>query len=119
MLRTLHALSTLSATASPSHHFPPIFLCIERRDSLLVDCFLGDAQKICHYNVERIPHKKLRKAVEWSGLHWSRTDLDWEDIGLWKPQMKRDLSLQGAKYGEFRSVMLCFQLVASPQGHKF
>jgi hypothetical protein len=67
MLRALHSLSTLSAVAFPSHRFPPIVLCIERRDSLLVDC-LGDAQIIWHFNVERIPHKKLSKAVERSGV---------------------------------------------------
>lgn len=74
-------------SCSPSHRFPPIFLCIERRDSLLVDCFLGDAQNIWHFNVERIPHKKQGKALQRSGMHWSRAD--WEDVELWK--LKLDL----------------------------
>jgi protein N-lysine methyltransferase METTL21D len=82
MLRTLHALSTLSAAASPSHRFPPILLCMERRDSLLIDRLLGNAKNIWHFNVERISHKKLAKVVERSGVHWSRTD--WEDVEIWK-----------------------------------
>lgn len=82
MLRTLHALSTLSAAASPSQRFPPILLCIERRDPLLADRFLSDAKNIWHFNVERIPHRKLSKAVERSGVHWNRAD--WEDVEIWK-----------------------------------
>lgn len=78
MLRTLHALSTLSAAACPLHRFPPILLCIERRDPLLTDCLLGDAGNVWHFNVERIPHKKLVKAVERSGVHWDRAD--WQDV---------------------------------------
>lgn len=87
MLRTLHALSTLSAAASPSHRFPPILLCFERRDPLLADRLLGDAENIWHFNVQRIPHKKLVKALERSGVHWNRAD--WEDVELWR--LKLDL----------------------------
>ena len=82
MLRTLHTLSTLSAATSPAHRFPPILLCIERRDPLLADRLLGDAEVIWHFNVERIPHKRLVKAVERSGVHWDRAD--WEGVELWK-----------------------------------
>jgi hypothetical protein len=50
--------------------------CIERRrgDALLVDCFLGDVQNIWYFNVEHTLHKSLNKAVEPSGVHWSRAN---------------------------------------------
>jgi len=82
LLRTLHALSTLSAAASPSHRFPPILLCIERRDPSLVNRLFCDAENIWHFNVKRVLHKNLAKTVERSGVHWNRAD--WEDVELWK-----------------------------------
>ena len=78
MLRTLHALSMLS---SPSH-FPPILLCIERRDPILVDRLLADAKGKWGFTVERIPHKKLVKAIEKSGTRWAKDE--WDDVELWK-----------------------------------
>ncbi|KAF9483914.1 hypothetical protein BDN70DRAFT_798899 [Pholiota conissans] len=78
MLRTLHALSTLSLSAS---RYPPILLCIERRDPALVDRLLTDAKELWSFSVERIPHKKLAKAVE-KGSQWDKSD--WEGVELWK-----------------------------------
>ena len=63
MLRTLHTLSTLSASPTGSH-FPAILLCIERRDPALVDHLLAAAKEKWQFQVERIPHKKVIKAVE-------------------------------------------------------
>ncbi|KAF8163224.1 hypothetical protein B0H34DRAFT_313990 [Crassisporium funariophilum] len=82
MLRTLHGLSTLSAHASTPFRFPPILLCIERRDPMLVDRVLSDAKDVWHFDVERIPQKKLAKTVEQSGVGWNR--LEWEGVELWK-----------------------------------
>jgi hypothetical protein len=78
MLRTLHALSMLSASAS---RYPLILLCIERRDPALVDRLLTDAKDNWSFDVERIPHKKLVKAVE-KGSQWNKSD--WEGVEIWK-----------------------------------
>ena len=82
ILRTLHTLSTLSAAASPSHRFPPVLLCIERRDPLLTDRLLNDAENIWHFHIERVPHKRLSKTMDQSGVHWHRAD--WEGVEVWK-----------------------------------
>lgn len=78
-LRTLHALSLLSISSARG---PPIFLCIERRDPMVVDRLLSDAQNEWGFVVERIPQKKVAKALEKSGVHWGKSN--WEDIEIWK-----------------------------------
>lgn len=80
MLRTLHALSTLSASPTGSH-FPAILLCIERRDPALVDRLLATAKEKWQFQIERIPHKKVVKAVE-KEAKWNK--VDWDDVELWK-----------------------------------
>ena len=76
-LRTLYSLSMLS-TSRP----PPIFLCVERRDSLLLDRLLSDAKDKWNFAVERIPHKKLARSLEKSGVQWKKSD--WDGVELWK-----------------------------------
>ncbi|KAH9484221.1 hypothetical protein JR316_0003701 [Psilocybe cubensis] len=88
MLRTLHALSTMSASMS-GHHFPPILLCIERRDPQLVDSLLASAKDKWNFSVERIPHKKIVKAVE-KGVQWDRAE--WEDVEIWKLRLHESRS---------------------------
>jgi len=81
MLATLHALSKLSASHPASTHcYPPILLCIERRDPLLVDHLLNDAKDKWNFRVERIPHRKFVKIVEKS-TQWNRSE--WDDVELW------------------------------------
>lgn len=82
LLRSLHAISTLSATASPSSRPPPILLCIERRDPALVDQFLREATAVWHFSLERIPQRKLYKAVQKHNPQWTKED--WEGVELWK-----------------------------------
>jgi hypothetical protein len=82
LLRTLHALCKLSAAASASSRAPPVYLCIERRDLALVDRVLSDAKNTWGFDVDRIPHRKLAKAMREGGVKW---DLDeWEGIEIWK-----------------------------------
>ena len=79
-LRTLYTLSTLSTSISSRP--PPIFLCVERRDSLLLDRLLADASEKWKFLVERIPHKKLARSLGKSGVHWESSD--WDGVELWK-----------------------------------
>ncbi|CAA7271779.1 unnamed protein product [Cyclocybe aegerita] len=83
MLRTLHALSTLSASTA---HCPTVLLCIERRDPLLVDRLLSDAKDKWNFAVERVQHRKLVKAVEKSGAGWTKSD--WDGVELWKLKLR-------------------------------
>ena len=84
MLATLHALSKLSATST---HYPPVLLCIERRDPLLVDHLLNDAKDKWNFRVERIPHRKFVKIVEKSA-QWNRSE--WDDVELWRLQLHHE-----------------------------
>jgi len=74
-LRTLYTLSTLSTR-------PPIYLCVERRDPLLLDRLLAEAKEKWNFTVERIPHKKLARSLAKSGVHWENSD--WDGVELWK-----------------------------------
>lgn len=77
LLRTLHALSV-----SSSSHSPPIYICIERRDPLLVDHALAEAKGVWGFNVERVSHRKLVKAMEKCGVKWVMDD--WDGVEIWK-----------------------------------
>jgi hypothetical protein len=78
-LRTLYTLSTLSTSVSSR---PLIFLCVERRDSLVLDRLLADANEKWKFLVERIPHKKLARSLRKGGVHWENSD--WDGVELWK-----------------------------------
>lgn len=83
LLRTLHALC--HASHAPPARSPAVYLCIERRDSELIDAVLSEAENIWGFTVVRIPHKKLTKAMEKGGVKWDRGD--WEGIELWKMRL--------------------------------
>lgn len=85
LLRTLHALSSCSISAtgtSSSPRSPPVYLCIERRDPVLIDRALAEARETFDFVAERVPHRKLAKALERGGAVWDKSD--WEGIELWK-----------------------------------
>ncbi|KAG6850587.1 hypothetical protein H0H93_011255 [Arthromyces matolae] len=82
LLRTLHALCTISQTATPDARSPPVYICLERRDPDLVDRFLASAHDTWNFDVHRIPHRRLAKAIHKAGTTWSKED--WEGIEIWK-----------------------------------
>ncbi|GLB35032.1 putative lysine methyltransferase [Lyophyllum shimeji] len=83
LLRTLHALCTLSSAASA----PPVYLCIERRDPALIERMLADARGTWGFDVERIPDRKLAKAMDKAGIKWPKEE--WEGIEIWKFTLRR------------------------------
>lgn len=90
LLRTLHGLSMISIAASASSRGPPILICIERRDSLLVDRLFLEAKEIWHFQVERVPLKKMAKAIEKGGVQWEKSE--WDGIELWKMRLRQNTS---------------------------
>jgi len=82
LLRTIHALVTLSVSSSPRNVVPPVYLCLERRDPSLVDQTLKQAEEIWNFKVGSVPKKSLVKAMEKGGVKWE--DHDWEDVEVWK-----------------------------------
>ncbi|EDR14800.1 uncharacterized protein LACBIDRAFT_305911 [Laccaria bicolor S238N-H82] len=86
LLRTIHALSTLSRFSSSPPRSPLVLLCVERRDPPLLDRLLDDARNIWNFSVERIPRKRLSKALNKHGAQWDNAD--WEGIELWKLRLK-------------------------------
>ncbi|EGN95417.1 hypothetical protein SERLA73DRAFT_112904 [Serpula lacrymans var. lacrymans S7.3] len=84
LLRSIRALCIASAHAysPPRTRGPPVYLCLERRDSSLIDQALLDARDTWGFRVERIPHKKVAKAMEKGGLKWHKDD--WAGVEIWK-----------------------------------
>ncbi|KAH9857009.1 hypothetical protein C2E23DRAFT_721079 [Lenzites betulinus] len=83
LLRALHALCHVSASELRT---PPVYLCLERRDPALTDYALSQAKDPWNFKVERIPHKKLAKAIEKAGAHWEKGD--WEGVEIWKLSLR-------------------------------
>lgn len=80
LLRTLKSLCRQSITqGTKSSRTPPIYLCLERRDPVLVDQVLADAAK--DWTVKRVPHGKLSHAMEKGGVSWEKSE--WEDVEVW------------------------------------
>ncbi|KAG6911465.1 hypothetical protein DXG01_014539 [Tephrocybe rancida] len=84
LFRTLHALCTAGV---PDTRPPPVYLCLERRDPVLADRCLADAHNTWGFNIERVPHRKLAKAMLKAGLKWPKED--WEGIEMWKFTLPR------------------------------
>lgn len=82
LMRSLHEVSRLSISASPEAPAPPIYLCVERRDPRMMDCALSEAKEVWNFKVERVPHKKLSKAMEKGGVRWGKGE--WDDVEIWK-----------------------------------
>lgn len=74
LLRVLHALTVTHST--------PIYLALERRDPHLIDDALQQAHELWSFSVQRVPHKKVTKALVRAGCHWNR--VDWEGVEIWK-----------------------------------
>ncbi|KAI0673098.1 hypothetical protein C8Q78DRAFT_969837 [Trametes maxima] len=86
LLRALNGLCTASLSLLPETRCPPVYICIERRDPALVDHALSHARDSWNFKVDRIPHKKLAKAIEKAGAHWEKGD--WEGVEIWKLAMR-------------------------------
>ena len=82
LLRTLHELCKVSIASSPEARSPPIYLCVERRDPGLMDLALSEAKTRWSFKLERIPHKRLAKAMEKGGARWEKGE--WDDVEIWK-----------------------------------
>ncbi|KAI8998522.1 hypothetical protein BD414DRAFT_575041 [Trametes punicea] len=82
LLRALHGICKASLGLSSEVRCPPVYLCLERRDPGLVDSALSEARDCWNFKVERVPHKKLAKAIEKAGAQWDKDE--WEDVEIWK-----------------------------------
>ncbi|KAK7043593.1 hypothetical protein VNI00_008204 [Paramarasmius palmivorus] len=81
LLRTIHTLCITSGRS------PPVLLCLERRDPSLVDRTLAEAREQWNFAVDRIPDRKVSKAMEKSGIKWDRDE--WEGVEIWKLTLKK------------------------------
>ncbi|TFK54994.1 hypothetical protein OE88DRAFT_1653595 [Heliocybe sulcata] len=88
LLRTLHALCTQSVqSTSRSTRTPPVYICVERRDSALIDRALSEAKSAWGFSVQRVPHRKVLKAMEKGGLAgWNK--VDWEGVEIWRMTLR-------------------------------
>ncbi|OBZ75837.1 Protein-lysine methyltransferase METTL21E [Grifola frondosa] len=88
LLRTLHSLCMLSVNSSSPPRSPVVYLCVERRDPVLIDQALSDAKTKWNFDVERVPHKKVAKAMAKGGIKWERED--WDGVEIWKLSLRRE-----------------------------
>ncbi|PCH38096.1 hypothetical protein WOLCODRAFT_114823 [Wolfiporia cocos MD-104 SS10] len=105
LLRTLHALaSAASSSSSPTSPAPSTSHATAastslstpnaRRDPQLVDRALADASAVWGFTTERVPHRRLARALERAGAQWDKAD--WEGVEIWKLALTAD----GARSGE-------------------
>ena len=81
LLQALAHLFTISVirTSAQKARYPPLYVCIERRDPTLVEQFLASARRT--FSVTRIPPRKVSEAMEKNGLVWVKED--WEGMEIW------------------------------------
>lgn len=79
LLRALHTAVTASGS-------PPVYLCIERRDSAVVNRALSEAEGIWGFTVSRVGHRKVSKAMEKGSLNWKKED--WDGVEIWRLKLK-------------------------------
>jgi len=94
LLRTLFALCSASRRTSAcalNVLYPPIYMCIERRDPALIDRTLAEARSIWGFTAVRIPHRKVVRAMEKGGLKW--IEEDWEGVEIWKLTLSANAKL--------------------------
>jgi protein N-lysine methyltransferase METTL21D len=78
----LRVLNTLSVP-----HSPPIYLALERRDPRLANDALQQARELWSFSVQRVPDKKVTKALVRAGCKWDRDE--WEGVEIWKLVLQR------------------------------
>ncbi|KAF7969025.1 hypothetical protein HWV62_28640 [Athelia sp. TMB] len=82
LFRTLHGLCMLSLEANPHRRSPVIYVCIERRESDLIDRALAEAKTIWGFGAVQICQDRILKAMEKGGIEWN--DDDWGGVEIWK-----------------------------------
>ncbi|TRM57539.1 hypothetical protein BD626DRAFT_208704 [Schizophyllum amplum] len=81
LLRTLYGVCTVSKASKPT-----VLLCLERRDPAVADKLLGDAKDVWKFSVEKVPQRKLVRALEKGGVKWAKDD--WDGIELYKMRLR-------------------------------
>ncbi|KIJ44022.1 hypothetical protein M422DRAFT_168748 [Sphaerobolus stellatus SS14] len=74
LLRSLNAICRISSC--------PVYLALERRDSRLVDDAFRQADDTWSFSLQRIPNKKISKALLKARCKWEKSE--WEGVEIWK-----------------------------------
>jgi hypothetical protein len=80
LLRTLHHL--VSVSSIPDRPAPKCFVALERRDPALIDRALKSAREEWAFACERVPLRKLVKAMARADLKWAKED--WDGVEIWE-----------------------------------
>lgn len=80
LLRTLHHLVSISS--GPDGPPPKCLIALERRDPVLIDRALTSARKDWGFACERVPPRKLVKAMARAKLQWAKED--WDGVEIWE-----------------------------------
>jgi hypothetical protein len=86
LLRSLHHLVLLSSVTGKSA--PRAFIALERRDPALITAALAEATETWGFACDRVPPRKIAKAMEKAGLKWDKED--WDDVEIWTLTLAKD-----------------------------
>lgn len=87
LFRTLHGLCVASLRSSPHRRLPVIYVCVERRESTLIDNALAEAKSMWAFKTVRISQDRILKATKKGGIVWN--DEDWGGVEIWKMMLDK------------------------------
>lgn len=80
LLRTIDHFSKQTSGEGQTRTLQPaIFICLERRDPIVIEQLLAEAKKT--YMVEQIPERVMLQTMEKNGLNWKKDD--WDGLEIW------------------------------------
>jgi hypothetical protein len=87
LLRSLHHLITMTSSSFPptsdsSSSRTRCYVALERRDPALIDAALNSAQQEFGFTCDRVPPRKLAKAMKEAALNWEKDD--WDGVEIWE-----------------------------------
>ncbi|KAI0094008.1 hypothetical protein BDY19DRAFT_902689 [Irpex rosettiformis] len=80
LLRAVDHLSKQTSGDEPARtQQPSIFICLERRDPIVIERLLDEAKKT--YTIEQVPERTMLQTMEKNGLTWNKND--WDGLEIW------------------------------------
>ncbi|KAJ7063239.1 hypothetical protein C8F01DRAFT_1219379 [Mycena amicta] len=79
---------TAPASLAVSSRSPVVFICLERRDPLLTDQALREAEETWAFTVKRVPRHKVERAVQKMFNTWRKSD--WEGVEIYKLVLRKE-----------------------------
>jgi hypothetical protein len=85
LLRSLKHLVTSSTVGRSA---PRCLVALERRDPPLITAALNEARDSWDFKCERVPQRKIVRAMERAEMRWKKED--WEGVEIWELSLQPD-----------------------------